>query len=69
VVAGSEVDRDATAGVLKDHSYQVSLTDAALSQEVARNTATLRNHTGAIELSVDGLDGNWSTAMGQYRCT
>jgi len=54
------------AGKLMDHSYKVFLTDAALSQEVARNIAAFCNHTGAIQLSLDGLEGNWSTGMGQY---
>ena len=54
------------AGKLMDHPYKVFLTDAALSQEVARNIAAFCNHTGAIQLSLDGLEGNWSTGMGQY---
>ena len=54
------------AGKLMDHGYKVFLTDAALSQEVARNIAAFCNHTGAIQLSLDGLEGNWSTGMGQY---
>lgn len=53
-------------GKLMDHGYKVFLTDAALSQEVARNIAAFCNHTGAIQLSLDGLEGNWSTGMGQY---
>jgi hypothetical protein len=56
------------AGKLMDHAYKVFLTDAALSQEVARNIAGFCNHTGAIQLSFDGLEGNWSTGMGQYGC-
>ncbi|MGA3328013.1 MAG: hypothetical protein ABSF45_26485 [Terriglobia bacterium] len=54
------------AGKLMDHSYKVFLTDAALSQEVARHIAAFCNYTGAIQLSLDGLEGNWSTGMGQY---
>ena len=54
------------AGKLMDHSYKVFLTDAALSEEVARRIAAFSNHTGAIQLSLDGLEGNWSTGMGQY---
>jgi len=54
------------AGKLMDHEYKVFLTDAALAQEVARNIAAFCNHTGAIQLSLDGLEGNWSTGMGQY---
>ena len=53
-------------GKLMDHSYKVFLTDATLSQEVARNIAAFCNHTGALQLSLDGLEGNWSTGMGQY---
>jgi len=53
-------------GKLMDHSYKVFLTDASLSQEVARNIAAFCNRTGAVQLSLDGLEGNWSTGMGQY---
>ena len=53
-------------GKLMDHSYKVFLTDAALSQEVVSNIAAFCNRTGAIQLSLDGLEGNWSTGMGQY---
>lgn len=53
-------------GKLMDHAYKVFLTDAALSQEVARNIAAFCNYTGATQLSLDGLEGNWSTGMGQY---
>ena len=56
-------------GKLMDHDYKVFLTDAALAQEVARNIAAFCNHAGAIQLSFDGLEGNWSTGMGQYGCT
>jgi hypothetical protein len=56
----------ASVGKLLDHSYQVFLTDASLSQEVARNIADLCNQTGAMQLSFDGLEGNWSTGYGQY---
>ncbi len=51
---------------LMDHDYKVFLTDAALSQEVARNIAKLCNHAGTLQISLDGLEGNWSTGMGQY---
>jgi hypothetical protein len=54
------------AGKLMDHSYKVFLTDASLAQEVARNIAAFCNYTGATQLSLDGLEGNWSTGMGQY---
>ncbi len=53
-------------GKLMDHDYKVFLTDAALSEEVARRIAAFCNYTGAAQLSFDGLEGNWSTGMGQY---
>jgi hypothetical protein len=56
----------ASVGKLMDHSYKVFLTDADLAQEVARNIAKLCNQTGAMQLSFDGLEGNWSTGYGQY---
>ncbi len=55
-----------TVSKLMDHGYKVFLTDAALTQEVARNIAAFCNHTGTTQLSLDGLEGNWSTGMGQY---
>jgi len=51
---------------LMDHGYKVFLTDAELSQEVARRLADLFNQTGLMQISFDGLEGNWSTGMGQY---
>ena len=64
---GAAAHRNGDAvGKLMDHAYKVFLTDAALSQEVARNIASFCNHTGATQLSLDGLEGNWSTGMGQY---
>jgi hypothetical protein len=56
----------AAAAKLMDHGYKVFLTDADLSQEVARNIAKLCNHAGTMQISLDGLEGNWSTGMGQY---
>jgi hypothetical protein len=53
---------------LMDHDYKVFLTDAGLGQEVARTIAAFCNHTDAKQLSFDGLEGNWSTGMGQYGC-
>ena len=53
-------------GKLMDQGYKVFLSDASLSEEIARNIAAFCNHTGAIQLSLDGLEGNWSTGMGQY---
>ncbi|MBI4324186.1 MAG: hypothetical protein HY674_02890 [Chloroflexi bacterium] len=58
--------RDAAVGRLMDHGYKVFLTDALLSQEVARNLAKLCNHAGLREVGMDGLEGNWSTGHGQY---
>ncbi|MCL5281418.1 MAG: alpha-L-fucosidase [Planctomycetes bacterium] len=51
---------------LMDHAYKVFLTNAELSQEVARRLADLFNQTGLMQISFDGLEGNWSTGMGQY---
>jgi hypothetical protein len=51
---------------LMDHGYNVFLTDADLTQEVARRLADLCNHTGTLQISLDGLEGAWSTGMGQY---
>jgi hypothetical protein len=54
------------AAKLMDHDYKVFLTDADLTQEVARNIAKLCNHAGTLQISLDGLEGNYSTGMGQY---
>jgi hypothetical protein len=51
---------------LMDHPYKVFLTDAELSQEVAGRLADLFNQAGLMQISFDGLEGNWSTGMGQY---
>ena len=56
----------AAVAKLMDHAYKVFLTDADLTVEVARNIAKLCNHTGTLQISLDGLEGNWSTGMGQY---
>lgn len=58
--------KGATIGKLLDHPYNVFLTNENLSQEVARNIADLFNRTGLKQLSFDGLEGNWSTGLGQY---
>jgi len=55
-----------SVGKLMDHGYKVFLTEAELSQEVARRIADLFNRTGLMQISFDGLEGNWSTGMGQY---
>lgn len=53
-------------GKLMDHPYQVFLPDAALAEEIATNLAELFNETGLKQISFDGLEGVWSTGMGQY---
>jgi hypothetical protein len=58
--------QNAPVARLADHSYNVFLGDASLSSEVARNIADLFNHVGALQTSFDGLEGNHSTALGQY---
>ncbi|MFT5733042.1 MAG: hypothetical protein ACJA2W_001535 [Planctomycetota bacterium] len=59
-------DAGAAVSKLMDHGYRTFLTDAGLSQTVAERIAELFNHTGLRQLSLDGLEGNWSTGMGQY---
>lgn len=59
----------AEAALLMDHGYKVFLTDAVLSVEVAQKIAAFCNWTEAMQLSLDGLEGNWSTGMGQYGCS
>jgi hypothetical protein len=56
----------ASVARLMDHGYQVFLTDAQLTMEVARNIAALCNFAGTRQISLDGLEGAWSTGMGQY---
>lgn len=51
---------------LMDHGYKTFLTNNELSDEVATNIANLYNQTGLRQISFDGLEGNWSTGMGQY---
>ncbi len=51
---------------LMDHGYNVFLTDPDLTQEVARNLARLCNEAGTLQISLDGLEGAWSTGLGQY---
>ncbi|MFA5814295.1 MAG: hypothetical protein WC865_01555 [Bacteroidales bacterium] len=53
-------------GKLMDHGYKVFLSDASLSEEIAKNIARLFNETGLMQVSFDGLEGVWSTGMGQY---
>ncbi|SEI73782.1 hypothetical protein SAMN05192553_10147 [Cyclobacterium xiamenense] len=58
--AGAEI------GKLTDHGYKVFLGDVDLSREMASTLARLFNETGLKQISFDGLEGNWSTGMGQY---
>lgn len=53
-------------GKLMDHPYKVFLSNASLSEEIAVNIAKLFNETGLLQTSFDGLEGVWSTGMGQY---
>jgi len=55
-----------TIGKLMDHAYKTFLTDNSLSEEMAEKIADLFNQTGLRQISFDGLEGNWSTGMGQY---
>jgi hypothetical protein len=57
------------AALLMDHGYKVFLTNPELSVEVAQKIAAFCNWTEAMQLSLDGLEGNWSTGMGQYGCS
>ena len=58
--AGSEISK------LMDHDYRVFLSNQSLSEEIAIRLADLFNQTGLRQISFDGLEGNWSTGMGQY---
>lgn len=51
---------------LMDHGYKTFLTNADLTKEVARNIADIFNKTGIRQISFDGLEGAWSTGLGQY---
>lgn len=55
-----------TLSKLLDHGYNVFLTDTELTKEQARNIADIFNQTGAQQISFDGLEGAWSTGLGQY---
>ena len=52
--------------LLADHGYKVFLTNSELTEEIAKNIADLYNQTGLRQISFDGLEGNRSTAMGNY---
>lgn len=51
---------------LMDHGYNVFLTDTDLTKEEARTLANIFNYTGTEQISFDGLEGAWSTGLGQY---
>lgn len=59
-------EKGAVIGKLMDHGYKVFLSNADLSEEIAENIASLFNETGLMQVSFDGLEGVWSTGMGQY---
>lgn len=62
----SQHEAGAVVGKLMDHAYKVFLSDAALSEEIAIRIARFCNETGIKLISFDGLEGVWSTGMGQY---
>ncbi|UCD23435.1 MAG: hypothetical protein JSW51_10340 [Gemmatimonadota bacterium] len=64
--AASSHSATSEVALLADHAYNVFLTDAALSKEVATNLAGLFNETGVRQISFDGVEGNQSTGMGNY---
>ena len=51
---------------LLDHSYNVLFPDGDLSLDIARRIAALHNQTGALQMSFDGLEGNWASGYGDY---
>lgn len=55
-----------SVGKLIDHPYQVFLSNYSLQEEIATTIARLFNETGLMQISFDGLEGCWSTGMGQY---
>ncbi|MFC2158734.1 hypothetical protein ACFLT9_12940 [Acidobacteriota bacterium] len=55
-----------TIGKLIDHPYKVFHTDAELLDEMAGRIADLFNRTGLRQISFDGLEGCWSSGLGQY---
>lgn len=55
-----------TISKLLDHGYKTFLTNIDLTKEVARNIAKIFNYTGIQQISFDGLEGAWSTGLGQY---
>lgn len=61
--------RGEVAGKLADHPYKVFLTDADLAREVAENLASFGNQVHGTMIAFDGLEGNYSTGMGEYGCS
>jgi hypothetical protein len=59
-------EKNDSIGKLMDHGYQVFLTNASLQEEMAKTIANLFNETGLMQISFDGLEGCWSSGMGQY---
>ncbi len=57
-----------TIAKLMDHGYKTFLTNSELTEEVAGRLADFFNYTGVRQTSFDGLEGNWSTGMGEYGC-
>ncbi len=55
-----------TISKLMDHGYKTFLSNIELSKEIALTIADLYNKTGLRQISFDGLEGNWSTGLGQY---
>ncbi|MFA5817373.1 MAG: hypothetical protein WC865_17360, partial [Bacteroidales bacterium] len=64
IAAAHEAGAD--IGKLMDHGYQTFLTNNELSIEVSTRIAEFFNFTGCRQISFDGLEGNWSTGMGEY---
>jgi len=64
--AGTVHEAGSVIAKLMDHPYQTLLTNAELSMEVSDQIAAFFNFTGCGQISFDGLEGNWSTGMGQY---
>ncbi|MGQ7871017.1 hypothetical protein [Sunxiuqinia sp. sy24] len=62
----SSHEKGASISKLMDHGYKTFLSNNALSDEIANKIADLFNYTGLYQVSFDGLEGNWSTGMGQY---
>ncbi|MFA6127220.1 MAG: hypothetical protein WC699_07955 [Bacteroidales bacterium] len=62
----TEHQAGADIGKLMDHGYQTFLTNNDLSMEMSDCLANFFNFTGCRQISFDGLEGNWSTGMGEY---